>query len=1024
MKRIAALLLSGAMFFSMAVPVQGAEAAKFPDVSGHWAQETIGKWQEYGVANGDKQTGAFRPDDALTRAELATLLERIMGYQDKGSVRYTDVASNAWYAQDLSRLSTAGILTGYGDGTMRPTAPVTRQEAAVMLCRVFGIEAAGGTASFEDWDQVAAWAAGSVKALADKGVVQGYKGRFEPTQAVTRAQALAMLDKLAAGVVTQDGTWTQSAQGNLIVNAKNVTLKDLTVTGDLIVAEGVGDGDVILNNVTVKGDVILHGCGANSFHIQAGTSLEGRIIVTKTTTGLIRVVNESGETIPMVYVNDGVSGVTLEGNIGTVVVACDAPVRVRDGKVDSLSVTAANADVTVEAGSTVGRLDVGGKAADSNITVDGTVDTLVTNAPARVNNNGKISKAQAAADGLVLDGKKPSKVTVDKGVKKPVDSTGKEISTSGGSSGGGSSSSGSGSSGGGSSSGGTTAPITVSTVELQLMAPAFGNLPDTADELGVGYTTGTEWKNADGTAPSYRWNSNTFTANQAYMAIVTLTPNSGYTFASSVAVKVVDGEGKTYTPESVTAAGDKRVVTLKYAPTEDHDAVEKLTSSGPEFMMMNSESKISAVFQDNLLTDPATYTYQWYKSTSEEDIGTAVSGATGKEYTITSTDTQAEGTLYFTYKVTVTVNGKAREYTSPQWPVEVKPGNLDPNLIPKVQLSDPGVSWTFIDNQWYSRIDDTKYREYRDEGFSLKPSVAIHSVYDGDRRYEVIYDMEVTLKERSVITRLDGTVIGTAEHTLNSNEGYYPPKEGDIIFADDPYSTVHVYFEYVNEQHDDYYNHIDDYIVDSMIYGGTITVTPRIKNLEASGWVKLPDKSAVLEFDWEKSGEQDKILHVICAGSEVPQWNVPAAMDNSFGPASEEPLILDLTKGTVSFSVPQTLSGSDGTFMECDAIAWVDWIQSVYPDRDDWSDPHERKALDSAGRLTLSLNPDEYENWLSGSGVAGGNAYLRGGVSFYSTENLLDSNVLDMSDKTNVVFLYNYYFDSNSGKIIIENSQG
>ena len=94
----------------------------------------------------------------------------------------------------------------------------------------------------------------------------------------------------------------------------------MEVKGDLIIADAVGDGDVTLENVRVDGRLIIRGGGEHSIHIAGDASRYGTVIVTKTASGKVRLVNESGAPIPMVNVADGRDGVTLEGDFTGVVV--------------------------------------------------------------------------------------------------------------------------------------------------------------------------------------------------------------------------------------------------------------------------------------------------------------------------------------------------------------------------------------------------------------------------------------------------------------------------------------------------------------------------------------------------------------------------------------------------------------------------------------------------------------------------------------------------------------------------------
>ncbi len=93
--------------------------------------------QGYGVIQGDG--GYFRPDDAITRAEVAQVTQNVIGYIDKANNKFTDVSVSDWFADAVLRLVAAGTLTGNGDGTMTPNNYMTREEAMTMLARAYGL---------------------------------------------------------------------------------------------------------------------------------------------------------------------------------------------------------------------------------------------------------------------------------------------------------------------------------------------------------------------------------------------------------------------------------------------------------------------------------------------------------------------------------------------------------------------------------------------------------------------------------------------------------------------------------------------------------------------------------------------------------------------------------------------------------------------------------------------------------------------------------------------------------------------
>ena len=108
-----------------------------------WAAALVAEAEEKGLITG-RTDGLYH--DQITRlqfAELAVILDRIMGYQVKGSNTFADVQDGAWYADAVLKASAAGVLQGDG-ANARPSATITRQEAMVMLARVMKLSGEAG----------------------------------------------------------------------------------------------------------------------------------------------------------------------------------------------------------------------------------------------------------------------------------------------------------------------------------------------------------------------------------------------------------------------------------------------------------------------------------------------------------------------------------------------------------------------------------------------------------------------------------------------------------------------------------------------------------------------------------------------------------------------------------------------------------------------------------------------------------------------------------------------------------------
>lgn len=108
----------------------------FADCSGHWAEAYIDTAKKYGIVSG---TGGndFEPDRSVTRAEMAAMLNNILGYSGT-SQTFSDVSKTgySWAYDDISALKTQGILNGYPDGSFRPQNCITRSETAALISKI------------------------------------------------------------------------------------------------------------------------------------------------------------------------------------------------------------------------------------------------------------------------------------------------------------------------------------------------------------------------------------------------------------------------------------------------------------------------------------------------------------------------------------------------------------------------------------------------------------------------------------------------------------------------------------------------------------------------------------------------------------------------------------------------------------------------------------------------------------------------------------------------------------------------
>ena len=259
-KRFIAALLSLLMLLPLVTP---AYAADFTDTGSHWARGEIDRWAELGIIAGSD--GLFRPDESITRAEMAIIIDRLMKYRSTSQNSFTDLP-DTWYTDAVLRASTAGIILGDA-GLVRPTDYITRQEAVVMLCRALGITELTGDTEFADDASIASWAKPFVKAMSRRELISGVGNNlFAPAERITRASVVKLLDNAISAIYSSSGGYSENASGTVIINSAGVTLNDMSISGDLIIAEGVDNGGVALHSVNVTGTTFVRG-GSNAIEL-------------------------------------------------------------------------------------------------------------------------------------------------------------------------------------------------------------------------------------------------------------------------------------------------------------------------------------------------------------------------------------------------------------------------------------------------------------------------------------------------------------------------------------------------------------------------------------------------------------------------------------------------------------------------------------------------------------------------------------------------------------------------------------
>ncbi|MEK4235841.1 Ig-like domain-containing protein [Paenibacillus sp. FSL H7-0714] len=140
--------------------------------------------------------GSFNPERMITRAEMATILARLWGKNEaQVSSSYKDVDTTYWALQSISIVTAQGLMKGYEDGSFKPNQLITRAEMAIIVERLLD-NAQSGTSSFKDINS-GHWAKNAIDGAKATGIINGYlDGTFRPNQTLTRAEAVVMINRL------------------------------------------------------------------------------------------------------------------------------------------------------------------------------------------------------------------------------------------------------------------------------------------------------------------------------------------------------------------------------------------------------------------------------------------------------------------------------------------------------------------------------------------------------------------------------------------------------------------------------------------------------------------------------------------------------------------------------------------------------------------------------------------------------------------------------------------------------------
>ena len=287
-KRILALFLAAVSCLSLAVSASAAntpnrKATDFRDFDRTaWYAEAVSAAVDNGLLYG-KSSSIIDPNGDMTRAEMAAIINRSFGcYKTADISQYKDVAKSKWYYKDVALAVQMGTYNGRSSSSMAPDAPISRQEAMTVVARALELDydayAKTDLSAFSDRSEISNWALPYVRAMVGADYIHGRTKGLEPLDNITRAEFAQIFHNIIGSYITVKGTYDKDIKGSVLIRTDDVELKNLTVDGDLIIGCGAADGKIVLDNVTVKGRLLVWGGGTKAVYCNNGTNMSAVVV--------------------------------------------------------------------------------------------------------------------------------------------------------------------------------------------------------------------------------------------------------------------------------------------------------------------------------------------------------------------------------------------------------------------------------------------------------------------------------------------------------------------------------------------------------------------------------------------------------------------------------------------------------------------------------------------------------------------------------------------------------------------------
>ncbi|MBQ7668136.1 MAG: S-layer homology domain-containing protein [Clostridia bacterium] len=240
------------------------EAKTFSDINNFaWAKDAINRWANRGIIAGYTD-GTFKGNNNVKRSEMITIVNRLNNSSEASKAKPArDVNTNAWYSQEMSIALNNGLIELDNNYNLRPEDYATREETFVVLAKLFKVKYTGNSSEllatkFTDYKSLSSESYPYIAGLIKENYVSGYQNKtLKPKSRITRAELVAIIDKMVSEVYTEGTVSNKTIYGNVVVNGNGVELKNVNVSGSIFVMDGAKSvPPVFTSNTTATNGIV------------------------------------------------------------------------------------------------------------------------------------------------------------------------------------------------------------------------------------------------------------------------------------------------------------------------------------------------------------------------------------------------------------------------------------------------------------------------------------------------------------------------------------------------------------------------------------------------------------------------------------------------------------------------------------------------------------------------------------------------------------------------------------------------